>query len=362
MKNQSQPWGDLVLDNQGRNAHSTTDFTSTVQVRDLIIRNNAILSHVAGDDTLELDVRGNCRIETSGSIDLRNRGFGPAQGPGAGVSTGTNAGGGGGGHGGLGGRSGANRAGGFMYGSTTQPVSLGSGGGNGQLPNFGGAGGGKVKMTVAGTLTLNGIITADGSSAPWAINSGFGGGGSAGSIWITTGSLTGGGQLTARGGWGVNSGNSLAGGGGSGGRIAIDSMNTGGFIGAIEVQGGSGAQAGANGSYYLSSQPQYTHNVLNLSAGGLASFEVVGATPQALQMFTISFTGTGNTAIPGYFTLGLDQPIVLGFAQANSSGIANVMVALPGGASGLRIWSQPVESHPVTAAFRLANVVGRIVQ
>ncbi|MCK5487919.1 MAG: hypothetical protein KAI86_16990, partial [Desulfobacterales bacterium] len=108
--------------------------------------------------------------------------------------------------------------GGVSYGSITSPTDLGSGGGEVSL---GGAGGGAVKLTVTGTVTVNGLITANGANGG-ATGSGTdrsGGGGAGGSIWITSGIFTGSGSITANGGAGNSYG--YDGGGGSGGRIAV---------------------------------------------------------------------------------------------------------------------------------------------
>ena len=61
---------------------------------------------------------------------------------------------GGGGYGGAGG-SGSSVAGGGTYGSIVAPLELGSGGGQGRNAN-GGAGGGALRLTVGGTLQVEG--------------------------------------------------------------------------------------------------------------------------------------------------------------------------------------------------------------
>jgi hypothetical protein len=153
-----------------------------------------------------------------GNINVNTKGFPRKQGLGAGTSgTGGWSGGGGGGagYGGKGGNS-TNHAGGDSYGYYDQPFHLGSGGGENQ--GVGGTGGGAVKLTVGGTTTINGNITANGGNG----TNGFGGsgGGSGGSVWITTNALHGSGNIQANGGAGSSEGN-VTGGGGSGGRIAL---------------------------------------------------------------------------------------------------------------------------------------------
>ncbi|HEX4263717.1 MAG TPA: hypothetical protein VH597_05205 [Verrucomicrobiae bacterium] len=77
-------------------------------------------------------------------------------------------------------------------------------------------GGGAINMTVAGTLSLAGNISANGAPALGLNN----GGRSGGSVWLTVGTLTGGGTISANGG----PANNLVGGGGGGGRWAVGGL------------------------------------------------------------------------------------------------------------------------------------------
>ncbi|MBI5531049.1 MAG: hypothetical protein HY918_06160 [Candidatus Doudnabacteria bacterium] len=157
----------------------------------------------------------NLTVGPSGSINVDSKGYPGGAGPGAG-GTGTQA--GGGGYGGKGGASPTPVAGGVTYGSTSSPVSLGSGGGNTGCGTVGGIGGGAVQLTVSGTTTILGTISANGANGGtypcW--NSGAGSGGS---IFITTSGLAGTGTVSANGGSGVAGGS--ASGDGGGGRISI---------------------------------------------------------------------------------------------------------------------------------------------
>ena len=162
-------------------------------------------------------------------------------------------GGGGAGYGGSGG-SGTSGGGGRVYGSLEEPSVLGSGGGTGYGYNYetsGGAGGGSVKLTVGGSLTVNGRIEANGLNG---VHSNFtgnsSGGGSGGSIWLTAGILTGSGAISANGG----KGGKIAG-GGSGGRIAMY-FDTYDFSGTFSMAGGSGAQYGGAGTLFEKSSSQ----------------------------------------------------------------------------------------------------------
>jgi len=104
-------------------------------------------------------------------------------------------------------------------------------------------GGGAVRLSVGGQLSLEGSVSANGNPGVQDDS----GGGAGGSIWITAGALTGSGNLLAKGG----DGDLFGGGGGGGGRIAIYSpANT--FSGFMNVAGGSGANDGQIGTLVVS--------------------------------------------------------------------------------------------------------------
>jgi hypothetical protein len=159
---------------------------------------------------LEIVTMGDLRVNAGGSITADGLGYGSATGPGAGGSSGDWA-GGGGGYGGWGGSITNGAPGGIPYGSSTQPLEMGSGGGRGYFSR-GGFGGGAIRLSVGGILYLDGTISANGGPGLDYI---FGGGGSGGGIFLTAGIVTGTGSLSATG------GTSYWGGGGSGGRIAV---------------------------------------------------------------------------------------------------------------------------------------------
>jgi hypothetical protein len=210
-------------------------------------------------------------IESGGQISSDWRGCAAAVGCGSGgigvggSSTGSGA--GGASHGGRGGNSG-NSSGGkgslSTYGSSTFPITRGSGGGNGDATGVGGAGGGAYKIEVINTLTLNGFLTAQGQNGINSAVSG-GGGGSGGSIQVITNILGGSGNFSTKGGNGGNhsSGNN-PGGGGGGGRIAVyaitstlstSNMNCSGGTGGagLTTNGQNGGPGGCN--LYIQATP-----------------------------------------------------------------------------------------------------------
>ncbi len=214
----------------------------------LLIDSGATLTQLSAESNLDLLVFGNAVVQTNGSLSVHAKGYsGDAGGPGAGLMLANS--GSGGGYGGTGGASASGTPGGSTYGSATQPIDLGSRGGlSPAYPGFS-QGGGAVLMRVAGTLTVNGHISADGNAA---LVEGAGGG-AGGSIWVTTRAIDGFGSITANGGQGEANG----GGGGGGGRIAIYSR-TNSFVGATSAAGGAGANPGQDGTLLITniSAPQ----------------------------------------------------------------------------------------------------------
>ncbi|HOI43274.1 MAG TPA: hypothetical protein PK523_10050, partial [Elusimicrobiales bacterium] len=157
---------------------------------------------------------------------------------------------------------------------------LGSGGGAGSAAGAG-AGGGEIHIT-AGSLVLNGLITADGEAGYGAGTRG-GGGGSGGGIMITAGSLSGSGIISAKGGDGGNDASvaTETGGGGSGGRIVLTVDGSDSSTVKLRAHpgsrgtylGNSSAANGAPGSIYRKrpEQPNY-----DLTIGGLENTVVSG--------------------------------------------------------------------------------------
>ncbi|MDX1932312.1 MAG: hypothetical protein SFU56_06885 [Capsulimonadales bacterium] len=241
--------GDMSLENQDvivRGATLTVNGPHTFN--SLRITSNGAVTHSPKGDPnfvngLELTVIGDMTVDLGSKVDVTGRGFGPGQGPGRGYNNPFD-GGGGAAYGGEG--TVYNGTSGSIYGDIRTLIdqgngeNLGSGGGYGYAgSNPGSSGGGAVRLTVGGTLTLNGIFLANGMNSP-----AHGGAGSGGSIFVTTQVLTGGGIMNANGGYGNNRG-----GGGGGGRIAVHFGSNTAFFGTIQALGNRsndwGTRAGA---------------------------------------------------------------------------------------------------------------------
>lgn len=232
--------GDLIIDPFDPETIVTEEITLNVgeyNFRNLIIEENGKL--ILNSDSSAPGFKGvkiiteNLFIDATSSISADGRGYPAGQGPGKGEENGS-----GGGYGGKGGDLG-NFLGGKPYGSLFQPNDLGSGGGN--IGNrLGGAGGGAIILEISDTLTINGIVSANGENGQWRIIyiAPATGAGSGGSIYIRTNVLEGSGKILA------NGGNTDSAGAGGGGRIAIYYNSMDEFTGEIDAFGGDCAYCG----------------------------------------------------------------------------------------------------------------------
>ncbi|MBN1511470.1 MAG: immunoglobulin domain-containing protein [Phycisphaerae bacterium] len=204
----------------------------------LTVANGGTLTHSANTSArqhwMDLVIATNLTLNSGCEIDVTGRGYTATYGPGAGSSD-SDGSSGGGGHGGNGGDS-STAAGGPANDLTHAPYDLGSGGGAGIVNAIGGTGGGAVRLQVAGTLTLEGDIHADGTNGLRGYYNRGGGGGAGGSISLEADTIVGSGTLSADGGNSLGTAGSSAGGGG--GRIALK-CNTDGFAGTISAKGGT---------------------------------------------------------------------------------------------------------------------------
>ena len=167
---------------------------------------------------------GDLYVGASASIDASGRGFGSAEGPGAGSGWYDYRSGVGGGYGGEGSPSVSYPSTqGAAYGSCKYPRLKGSGGGVGEnrgAYQAGGAGGGTIELNVTGMLIVDGAIRSNGADGD---NGGLFGSGESGC--------------------GDSSKPIYAGGGGSGGSVLIHSPSVQG-VGTIEAMGGQGGSPG----------------------------------------------------------------------------------------------------------------------
>jgi len=256
---------EVTIASGGIFALNTSGTASSVDVL-----SGGVLTHTAGQSAFDLTVTGDVTVALGGSITADGKGHSADSGPGAGEHDTVGnwpAYGGGAGYGGVGGISSRLQAGGATYGSITEPVDLGSGGGGGTNwggPADGGAGGGAIRLTVGGTLTLEGSVTSDGAEGA-TIGNRAGGGGSGGSVYLAVGTLAGGGLISADGGAGGGPDNTKGGGGG-GGRLAVY-YDASTFTGDMSAAGGFGYEYGGAGTVFTKSAAQSAGSLIIDNAG-----------------------------------------------------------------------------------------------
>lgn len=232
-------------------------------------------------------------------------------GPGGGLGT-TNSGqgGSGGSYGGLGHRGDNSVLPVYPYGDFQDPVDLGSGGGA-RDNGFGANGGGVIKVTASGTVTVNGNITMDGEN----FVSSTGGAGSGGSINIAATNILGSGIISANGGNGSTS-TGENGGGGSGGRIALKYSSAYSFSGTVRANAGGGnPNGGENGTaiildtanndlYVRNSQFWRADPLLEGSSYPYHNITITNsATLYAVGYYTNNSDGVGHTFNVNNFTI-----------------------------------------------------------
>ena len=266
--------GDVVI------STNTTWAAGQYTLTSLTVTNGATLTLQGANTSGQVDgqwqgyggtiTAGNVLVDAGSHISADGQGYTTGLGPGGSTSYSV-----GGTYGGQGSNNPA-----ATYGSALMPTDLGSAGGG----SYGGwsAGGGAIRLIVAGTLTNNGTITANGQSA-----GGNNGGAAGGSLYVTTGTLAGSGTFTANG----NQGSNAAGGGG---RVAVYYNADGGFVGAgtLTATGGVSAEAGTVNVI------QYFHLTVAKAGNGVGT---VTSSPAGMDCGTACAT-TFNSGTPVLLT------------------------------------------------------------
>lgn len=205
-------------------------------LNNLTVEPYGLLSHVRNvapsvNDRKLIVQANDIHLKPDSLVDVSGRGYPGSQGPGAGAWAAGFVRGGGGAYGGNGGRDTLpydTSAAGVSYGSNTDPVDLGSGGGGIHLTSYnrsGAAGGGYVRLETTGTLTFEGRILANGATGIQESGSYLDrveGGGSGGGVALRANILAGAfGEIQANGGSSTIYSGSYSGGSGGGGRISV---------------------------------------------------------------------------------------------------------------------------------------------
>ncbi len=241
------------------------------------------------DHRLDVQVNGAFVVQEGGRIDVTGMGH-PFR---TGLGTDWHS-RGGAAHGGQGSKSQWDDYGGrTTYGSITNPVTLGSGGSS--TP---GSGGGSVLLTVAGPITNNGLIAADGTAGNQS-------GGSGGSVRVIAADLAGSGMIRADGGtaWNGNQGN------GGGGRVAVYVTNATDLGSAtvptsIRALGGTNASFAAAGTVYLR-HAGHLHGTLIIDNGGNNAYDTVTHPTRTVISTQVTDTTVGDVIIRNQGEFGL---------------------------------------------------------
>ena len=276
-----------------------------------VLLNSGVWNHKGNSNAetyrLRVNVGGDMTIGQDASINLTKKGYAPGKGPGSPGSTKQGA-----AHGGQSSDSSSR-----CYGSITAPVNLGSGGSsaNNREPY----GGGALRLTVAGSLSHNGVIEADGRTylASGALATYYGGAG--GSVWITAGSMIGAGSISASSG---RQSQSYYGGGGRISLILTDAnADFSGFIGEVKATSSyNGGYKAASGTvYYETAADGAGHGVVKVdgySTSGSTYTDIilddqdVGFAPRRIELGNnarlriTSGTRTALTVAEGIFGFG----------------------------------------------------------
>lgn len=175
------------------NCYDDAGEAPNVVTGDVLVRNGGRISHSgpanAANAKLHLKVCGNVTVEEGGSIDADSKGHAANKGPGASVGNCVSAGYAGYGHSTINNDSSREVSDHTFtyrpYGSIFRPTDWGSSGD--RVPA-----GGAVHLVVGGTLTVNGVVSADSSTYETSYAS------SGGSVWIECGAIVGSGRVSAR--------------------------------------------------------------------------------------------------------------------------------------------------------------------
>ncbi|MBI5149585.1 MAG: hypothetical protein HZA28_02275, partial [Candidatus Omnitrophica bacterium] len=290
-KNISLSAADMVLDNSST---LLANEDASFSVQDVSVLGNSTIEGILKINAV------NFSLAQGSKVSANAKGYSGGQGLGAGLAS--QFGGSGGGYGGRGGAGGFISSGGLPYGSPTAPVEFGSGGGgpgftanNVFFPSSGGVGGGKIQLTVANTLTVDGVISVNGGNAlPQGSQAG---GGAGGSIYIITEKFAGLGNITANGGQSGPTGGSAAGGGGGGGRVAIFHRQPSTFTGSVTALGGLGVgHNGENGSVVI---VQNQLAIYPSKGGDTGSVTVIISGSVFVDGSTVKFARSGQADIVG---------------------------------------------------------------
>ncbi|QQS61592.1 MAG: fibronectin type III domain-containing protein [Candidatus Moraniibacteriota bacterium] len=258
----------------------------------ITVKSGGYMTHSANGSTelykMDLTINGNLDVQTGGQINVDGKGY---------------AGGGPGNAGLQGSYGGSGSSLGPTYGSFTDPINNGSGGGMSHV-----AGAGAIKLVVSGLIMVDGLITSNSIGIDGAR------GGSGGSVSIITQYFLGSGSIRAN---GRN--------GGGGGRIAVK-LTSGNDFGSVTMQtyGGNEGNFGAAGTIYTETASQGSNNGTLTIDNNNQTATVQTLIPQdnftnnSLSLGNIIVKNKGLLAIPTGTTLNTTGDITIGTLNSST--------------------------------------------
>ncbi|MBP9864125.1 hypothetical protein KBC54_01590, partial [Patescibacteria group bacterium] len=316
----------ITIDNNGTLQQNSSS-TNTI-VGALTVKSGGLLTHTANTTAHDYSVNflaANIDVQLGGIVNVDGKGYrggnsawdwngsGPGGGRGAnqyGASGGAHAGNGG---------AGTSWPLTDAYCDAANPMTLGSGGGVDGGGETGGNGGGLIVLHTqsGGSLTINGVISANGrASGSTDVNSSYNGGGAGGGINLSAGTLTGTpAQVTAKGGTGSN-----VSGGGGGGCIALlyTSSNTIDLSGVYTYGGSAGYQRGGAGEVFVQDTDSGVDGNLYVYGSGVS--DAATSLVSSLSLNVLYTTGT-TVLVPTAKTLTISAPVPFVSDGANPSTI-----------------------------------------
>ncbi len=280
------------------------------------VTNSATTTNISGEwipDARVNIVCSNFTLAAGGQIDANYRGYRSSvydgYGPGRG-KWGYN-GAGGAAYGGRG-EWGGPGAGGTSYPSYLMPTNPGSSGGGFNGNTLGGAGGGAVRIEAAGTVTLDGTVSANGGNGGAQYTAGGSGGGIFIQCFTFAGSTNG--RLRANGGVGAQT-TANWGGAGGGGRIAVLFTNTLGTVG-VRFSAAGGA-------------PSYYTNLVDVLGPAMGSLYL--SNTNALGEFFARADAWQNQVQGAYLFFAEDSGGFKTNCSVSALTLSNVFLGLPDG-------------------------------
>jgi hypothetical protein len=308
----------LIHDQSGLTVDTTAEL---ILSGDLTLLAGSSMTHTANTSTSAVifwTVAGTFDVQDGATITVSGKGMPADLGVGLGGVGAANEGGGGGGYGGTGGDGEGNvLSGGSAYGSFTQPVDFGSGGGSGG-GGAGGAGGGLIRLS-GSVINVDGFLFAAGSNGLSDANGG-GGGGAGGAINLTAGTVSGTGELFAVGGDGPGGAGNEGGGGGGGGRIKVDGTSSCSLVPTTATVSGGFSNGGVDGALGTTFSPNLDN--ADAFAGSVQSSTTInwtwtaGVNAENYQVF--ADTGGARSNILGGGILSFLDPSLLPNTQYDS--------------------------------------------